>query len=277
MLAVLILVLIGGVLVSMALCFAIFIQVAFGPTVLPVRKDAGLVGLPILTGGNLHDWGKQLALDIASKEANRKRSGNAAVAMASEVESAISKVVARMSSACRQVDHKICSSCRCDVIPLTAPEALAIAEDLRQRCSARTIESIRARARRNLQSNVRAPGQEVPTASDGICPLYGVDDGCCLAHAARPVYCRGRDVVSNVSSTIASPAAERVEDSFAANLGEGMLVGLASALGEAHYEQHIYELNSALAAALEDPDASRHWVDNEAVFAGCATIDSLIS
>ena len=56
-----------------------------------------------------------------------------------------------------------------------------------------------------------------------------------------------------------------------------MLVGLASALGEAHYERHIYELNGALAAALEDPDASQHWGKGEAVFAGCATIDSLVS
>ena len=277
MLPVLILVLVGGIFVTLASCFAMFIEVAFGPAVLPDRKDAGFVGLPILTGGNLHDWGKQLAFDIASKEANRKRNGNAAVAMASEVESAISKIVARMSSACRQVDSKVCSSCRCDVIPLTAPEALAIADDLRQRCSAHTIENIRARARRNLQSNVRAPGQESPTASDGICPLYDVDDGSCLAHPVRPVYCRGRVVVSNVSSTMASPAADRTEDSFATTLGEGMLVGLASALGEAHYGQRIYELNGALAAALEDPDASRHWVQGEAVFASCATIDSLVS
>jgi hypothetical protein len=277
MLAVIILVLVGGIFVSVASCFAMFMEVAFSPTVLPDRNDAGFVGLPILTGGNLHDWGKQLALDIASNEANRKRNGNAAVAMAVEVESAISKIVARMSAACPQVDSKVCSSCRCDVIPLTAPEALAIADDLRQRCSARTIENIRARARRNLQSNVRAPRQVSPSASNGICPLYSVDDGSCLAHAARPVYCRGRIVVSNVSSPIASPAADKTEDSFATTLGEGMLVGLASALGEAHYGQHIYELNGALAAALEDPDASRHWEEGEAVFASYGTIDGLVS
>ena len=229
MLAVIILVLVVGIFVTVATCFAMFMEVAFSPIVLPNRNDAGLVGLPILTGGNLHDWGKRLALDIASSEANRKRNGNAAVAMASEVESAISKIVARMSQPAGKIDTKVCSSCRCDVIPLTAPEVLAIVEDLRQRCRREddrkhpdtsqaepAIERVGTKAKRS------------PSASDGICPLYCVDDGSCLAHAMRPVYCRGRIVVSNVSSTIASSEAERIEDSFATTLGEGMLIGLAS-------------------------------------------------
>ena len=153
MLAVLILVLAGGVFVTVALCFAMFIEVAFGPAVLPVRKDAGFVGLPILTGGNLHDWGKQLALDIASKEANRKRSGNAAVAMASEVESAISKVVARMSPPCRQAIVKSARVAVAMSFPLPHPRPWQSPKTCGSDVARRTIENIRARARRNLQSN----------------------------------------------------------------------------------------------------------------------------
>ncbi len=276
MLAVIFFVLAGGVLVTVTLCFVMFIQEAFGPGVSPVCQELELGGLPILTDGSLRDWGKRLALDIASKEAKRKRSGNAAVAMASEVESAISTVVARISSPRRQARGVDCSSCRCDIIPLTAPETLVITEDLRQRCSARTIENIRAQARRNLQPAPRVPGQEALSVAGAICPLFGVG-GCCLAHAARPVYCRGRDVACNVMPAAASPAAESIEKSFATTLGEGMLIGLASALGKAHYDQHIYELNSALAAALEVPGASQRWVEGEAIFAGCATIENLAS
>jgi len=274
MLAVLILVLAGGVLVTVVACLAVFIQEAFRPSVLPVRQEEGLLGLPILTDGSLRDWGKRLAIDVASKEAKRKCSGNAAVAMASEVESAMSTVVARMCPPRRQAGGELCSSCRCDVIPLTAPEALAIAEDLRERCSTRKIESIRARARRNLQSGPRVPEPKLLPECGGVCPLLGID-GCCLAHATRPVYCRGRDIARNVSSATASPATESIENSFATTLSEGMLIGLASALGEAHYEQQIYELNGALAAALEEPDAAKRWVNGEAVFAGCATIGIL--
>ena len=80
---------------------------------------------------------------------------------------------------------------------------------------------------------------------------------------------------STAAFAATSPAAENIEKSFATTLGGGMLISIASALGKAHYDQHIYELNNALAAALEVPDASERWGEGEAIFAGCATIENL--
>ncbi len=52
-------------------------------------------------------------------------------------------------------------------------------------------------------------------------------------------------------------------------VAEGVEEGLVRALDMAGIDGNVYELNSAVAAALRTPEAARRWLDGEAGFADC--------
>ncbi|MBI3839729.1 MAG: hypothetical protein HY288_17545 [Planctomycetia bacterium] len=269
MLAIVFLVLALGILATVILCSALFLEVAFAPGEREERVDLEPRALPILSGASLRDWGARLAAGIVSNEVARKRDQGAAEAIASNVERAMSAVVSRVFPPVQQPRREWCSSCRHDCVPVTAPEALAIADDLRRRCGSHMIERVRAQARRNSKS---AAGDETSCAANFVCPLFG-SGGCCIAHAVRPIYCRGRDVACNVLRPGEPAPADDIQKSFTTTLSEGVSSGLRTALKQASYDGQVYELSSALATALELPSASQRWAKGEAIFADCARVD----
>jgi hypothetical protein len=50
---------------------------------------------------------------------------------------------------------------------------------------------------------------------------------------------------------------------------QGAETGLAEALVSAGRDGNVYELNSALATALNTPNAAARWASGEEIFAGC--------
>ena len=103
-------------------------------------------------------------------------------------------------------------------------------------------------------------------AAAGVtCPLR-CPDGKCAAAGVHPVVCCGRGTQTPGKNGDSLPV---LAEEFGATLGCGMVQGVSQALAEAGLDGHVYELNSALAAALETPDAADRWAKNEPVFAGC--------
>ena len=152
------------------------------------------------------------------------------------------------------------------VIGVTAPEAIAIAEALREAPDEEALADVRLKA---ATYRPWVAGGMAPTP----CALQG-DDCLCVAYPVRPMACR---------STLAARAAARVGrgardpgagPDFAADhavaVGFGVVDGLAAGLRRAGLDSARYELHSALERALSVPDAGARWAAGEPVFEGCA-------
>ncbi len=257
------------VLLTIAAAVAVFFQEAFGPGPAPALLTPKVA--PPRRGAGLPDRPRNLANEFATSEARGNRAHPAAI-MAVAVKGAISAVAARIAPPGPARRHKGCAHCRGQAILITAPEAMAIAEDLRQQCGPQALQGIRDRAQ-------RCAGQGTATApqAGALCPLLDAG-GCCLVHATRPVFCRGRDIIGSMSDECSASGGDKSApsaplESLVAHLGEGMLIGLASALEDAHCDGRIYELNSALSAALGTPDSARRWTEGEPIFSACRTIE----
>jgi hypothetical protein len=150
----------------------------------------------------------------------------------------------------------------CDeLIAVTPPEAVGLADYLRSHKDAVEVQRIHDQAARNAdllsKTSCRLVGNAVR------CPLLG-PDGHCSAAAQRPIHCwswRGPD------------CPERSRQGAAPEIGE-VEAGLCRGLCDAGLDGHLYELNSALATALEQPDAAVRWMRGENIFARCRRYES---
>jgi hypothetical protein len=148
-----------------------------------------------------------------------------------------------------------CPTCRFHMIGVTPPEALAIADSLRRTQPAAEVRRIHNLAIANV-NRAEKLNREHYAAAKIACPLVGADDSC-LTFGERPLHCRGWCLHSDEDGDRCLMAD--------ANADGGIVRGLNSA----GLEGDVYELNSALAVALETPDAAHRWGQAQEVFAGC--------
>jgi Fe-S-cluster containining protein len=166
-----------------------------------------------------------------------------------------------------------CHTTTTDCTPL---EALALAHYLRATRPAEEIDAIAIR----LAEVAQRRGQLEPARRQTTrlrCGLLG-QDGLCAAYAARPLICSGAMSFSREACYSAWSDPQRA--SAGAPLDHAMKVwtmgisgGLQWALAEAGYDANLYELNSILVRALEEPAALERWLRKEDVFAGCQCTD----
>ncbi len=139
---------------------------------------------------------------------------------------------------------------------VTPPEALLIAAELQARYPLPEIEAIRERMRSNVDRLSRAAPAGV-VEQDLVCPLLR-PDGYCAAAGSRPIVCLAR----NGGRCAGCGVAELID---AQNVQAGISAGLkASAL-----DGEVYELNSALLAALDGTKPAADWLQGTPVFAKC--------
>ena len=166
------------------------------------------------------------------------------------------------------------------IVGVTAVEALAIAAHLCKSRSRAEQERIHALALENSKTiALRAHGDSnLPPLP---CPLQGQDDVCCV-YAARPLRCRPLHAIAvakgmgSRSGEVAESQAEAPdEDRHEQTIEQGIEIGLTRALKSAGVDANVYELNSALAMALETPDAAERWANGENVFATCHCLEGM--
>lgn len=158
-------------------------------------------------------------------------------------------------------------------VGVTALEAIELAEYIRNNLSAREQASILSSAR--SYSDVLADDASGGTSPTG-CSLQG-GDCLCMTYGARPLRCRPLHAAMILERFGLGSWDDGVEESDAARarlIAEGVEEGLVGALDIAGLDGNLYELNSALATALETPDAARQWLDGEAVFLHCRPASS---
>ena len=226
---------------------------------------------PFMRGEALRNWAAATVEELALNRMAGKRTGETAVQLATEVEEG---AVLAMLPLARPAELERIVGCPENgqgTIGVTAPEALAIAADLRKHRSRTEQKKIHDLAVGNAEkiSSREHGGRDLPSLP---CPLLG-EDRVCYAYSARPLRCRalhaisvaqgmGRRSVQVASSETEAPDVDRYEQT----IEQGIEIGLTRALKSAGVDAKVYELNSALATALETPDAAERWANGENVF-----------
>ena len=152
------------------------------------------------------------------------------------------------------------------MVGVTAPEALAIAAYLRQnrpQAEQQRILNLAVENTRKIASRLRVEGDMPPLP----CPLHGQNDVCCV-YANRPLRCRPLHAIVIAkdlhckSNQLETPNENEHEQTVA----QGIEIGLTRAMKSAGLDADIYELNRALATALESHNAAERWANGEKVF-----------
>ena len=141
----------------------------------------------------------------------------------------------------------------------------------RSRAEQKRIHGLAVENSKKISSRVRGDSDLQPLP----CPLQSQDHVCCV-YAARPLRCRplhATSVAKGMGSRSVQLAGSRAEapdeDRHEQTVAQGVEIGLTRALRSAGLDANVYELNSALATALETPDAAERWANGENVFATC--------
>jgi hypothetical protein len=252
------------------LALLMFLDVGFAESIRGrTSSESKQAGLPLLGGEELRRWAKGVAERIVSKHASQPRGRDSVLGMAAEVLDGTSQVISEVASTTHRPRSRATScSARChEMIGVTAPEALAIVEELESVLSKRSIDAIRERARCNARQAVGLNHDQFP-AANLTCPLY-TESGRCATFASRPLYCRGACAECAPGECRRESHEVPPSQAFATTVGDGMLAGLKTGLESAGLDGQIYELNSALSAALSTPDAAGRFARGEPVFTGC--------
>lgn len=148
-----------------------------------------------------------------------------------------------------------CPSCGNHKIRVTPPETFAILNWVRKTLPSSEVQRIYDRSTENA-GRAKGLSNERYAREKIVCPLLTREGGC-AAYSARPLHCRTWCLTSGAEGDRCLLGNAGVEDSIT----QGLTV--------AGLEGDVYELNSALAVALQNSDAASRWATGQAVFAGC--------
>lgn len=156
---------------------------------------------------------------------------------------------------------KGCYYCCYSAVTVSAPEVFRLLPAIPD--AERTAILARAKARFKALSE---------GVSVGLPPCALLVDGACSVHESRPSGCR-QFISTNAEACRAAYANGSLDMPFVpagANAGliiRSLLLGAMASLGR---EPATYELSSALAVALDIPDAEKRWLEGEDVLAAAA-------
>lgn len=226
---------------------------------------------PFLRGEALRNWAAMTVERLAKQRLASKRNGEMADKLAAEVEAGAMQAMLPTAGSSERDRIIACPENGQGMVGVTAPEALTIAAYLRKnrsRAEQQQIYKLAVENVRRMAIRTRSDGTAAPLP----CPLQGEGHVCCV-YGARPLRCRPLHAISiakdlghyNVPSAV-SPAEKPSEDGHEHTVAQGIEIGLTRALKSAGLDANIYELNNALATALEKPDAAERWAKGETVF-----------
>jgi hypothetical protein len=237
----------------------VFFDVAFAnQTGLP--KPSHQWQPPLMRGKELRDWAARMATAATTKWLSKPRGKKIAIGLTTEITHGASYAIAQSPKSRPQLAPN-CRSCKRRMIGVTPPEAIAISETIRNTMPSPIARRIHAQAAQNANSVLDLDPNQYEQA-DITCPLWDKDTSC-LVFELRPLHCRS-----------CRPDPEKHDqvgalDAHAFSVGSGTEEGLSQGLQSEGLDGSVYELNSALATALEKPNAAEQWIEGDTVFNQC--------
>jgi hypothetical protein len=218
-------------------------------------------------GPQLRVWAEKVSRAVTQKILSRSRSRRVPVQLAEEILAGADYAINHVPNLGVDVFGQRCRNREACRMAVTAPEALAIADEIRGDLA--VVRQVRELATQNLRDLARCDGDDAIHSLP--CPLL-TEAGKCAAFRARPLPCRSRCHLMGY----ASEEDAAILESIGRELGAGIAEGLSHGLADAGRDGSLYEFNSALLAAIERADASERWMRGEDVFAGCTRVDGAL-
>lgn len=166
---------------------------------------------------------------------------------------------------------KGCLWCCHQQVRITPPEAIAIAEALRESFPSDWLEQLLRILKQRVDRIGGFNDQTDYLRAKLPCAFLGAD-GACGIYAWRPIVCRGyhslsREACQDKYIDVTAPAPPI--DSFAHMAANAVLHGVSAAVHAANMDWRQYEMHGVVLRALEIPDAAVRWAAGENIFAGC--------
>jgi len=215
---------------------------------------------PLMRGSELRVWAAEMACIVTNKWLTKPRDKATAIGIAAEVSQGANYAIAQSENSVRQLAPN-CPSCRQKMIGVTPPEALLIVETVRKTLSNQKVRRVRELSKQNTKIVANLDSEKYER-SEVTCPLWDGNTSC-MVFKTRPLQCRGW------CSDPGKKGDTKSLDVHAYAVGSGTEDGLSKSLQSSGLDGSVYELNSALTAALDMPAASEQWVKGNAVFEQC--------
>lgn len=220
---------------------------------------------PLAHVDELKSWAAETAESITRKWLTKGRTSSTLKELLAELLHGATFAINHVPHVGLDINDPDCGSGRHEMIGVTAPEALAIADQIRgNRREALRVHNL---ATANAKSSAPMSRTDYATAQF-MCPLFTAD-GKCAAFPLRPLQCRATCELCRGENDGHVPADRTSLAEVAQSVGMGAELGLARGIAAAGLDAKTYELNSALAVALDTRDASNRWARGEDVFADC--------
>lgn len=225
---------------------------------------------PLARDDELFSWATATASTATVRRlAGPRTSGTARQLVAEIYEGSMVAIAQAPGAAVRSEPN--CSNGRHGMVGLTPPEALVIAEEIRNTKSRQEIWRIRDGAMRNADRTTDMDHERFESA--GVtCPLLDENDSCAV-FAVRPMHCRGWCLTSGEDGDRCLLGNDSRDahacDTHTKTVTSGAEDGLCRGIESAGLDGNVYELNSALVAALDTPAGAERWADGESVFEQC--------
>lgn len=166
-----------------------------------------------------------------------------------------------------------CSWCCYIPVAVTPPEALAIAQYLREHASGQALTALRNRLADHARRIARLSSSG---HAEARIPCALLRDGQCSVYDVRPIRCRRWNSIDRMACEVGfhdAHAAVVPVDPYAYAAGGSVQIGLQEGSTQHGLDGTWYEFHSAVWCALEVDDAAVRWVRGEAVFADCTPIE----
>jgi|GEM_PF-1897190 hypothetical protein len=266
-----------ALLAVVSVLLAAFLDVAFRePQRAVVRTGVkGNWQPPLVRGRELLNWAAVTAQSSTLEVLRNRRTNRTAAELANRLHEGATTAIDQQVGP----DHQVGCPAYCHAaIAVTPPEVLGIADYLRQNRPIDEVRRIQDRAAANCRQ-LESADHRKPVGEDVCCPLMNGKDACC-AFSARPIRCRGwsptaksADDASSTSIFDQKPLDPYEYESRGHVVVQGAESGFRNGLKESGLDGNLYELNSALVAALDVPDAAERWANGDSVFENCATCE----
>lgn len=222
------------------------------------EQDARWLDLPLSGGGNPAQVGAHIRHLAKLISGGRRASAAAAAGHWSRLyDSSIQK---NFELACRQG----CAHCCKQSVLIYAPEAFAIAAQLRERPE---MAAVMHGAAEKLGTAESGPG----TVRRITCPL--LSDNACSLYEIRPLNCRAFvavDVRECISTFVMMGKFAIRMPTPITNMRTFWHMLMMAALRLAGKNIAVYEMNAAVSRVLETPDAEARWLAGDDIFEGLA-------
>jgi len=226
---------------------------------------------PFARGEELLRWAREAAARLVGQRLAEKRTAATPGQLATDLHEGALRAMLPVATDRDSHRRVACPDEGQGMIGVTAPEVFEIADYLRQNVPSAERHRIAKLARENAKKLAGLDDTNFD-ADQTPCPLQG-QDCICRVYSARPLHCRPLHA-ARIANELGLPTAGFAGEippwaSHLQTVQQGFEEGVVQALDKAGLDARVYELNGALAIALENSEAARCWMQGEDVFANC--------